>query len=110
MIRRPPRSTRTDTLFPYTTLFRSLLKQVAQERGYHTTIEEPILDGAGRVDVSLSKGDMRTGCEISVTSARDQELGNVEKCLAAGYDKVILVSPSSELGRASCRAGVCMYE
>src|SRR3546814_2290232 len=26
MIRRPPRSTRTDTLFPYTTLFRSLRK------------------------------------------------------------------------------------
>src|SRR3546814_8283771 len=25
MIRRPPRSTRTDTLFPYTTLFRALL-------------------------------------------------------------------------------------
>src|SRR3546814_7592302 len=27
MIRRPPRSTRTDTLFPYTTLFRSHLRQ-----------------------------------------------------------------------------------
>src|SRR3546814_9840223 len=27
MIRRPPRSTRTDTLFPYTTLFRSLASQ-----------------------------------------------------------------------------------
>src|SRR3546814_13272747 len=27
MIRRPPRSTRTDTLFPYTTLFRSLSRQ-----------------------------------------------------------------------------------
>src|SRR3546814_5409120 len=26
MIRRPPRSTRTDTLFPYTTLFRSLFQ------------------------------------------------------------------------------------
>src|SRR3546814_2701525 len=26
MIRRPPRSTRTDTLFPYTTLFRAALK------------------------------------------------------------------------------------
>src|SRR3546814_4653692 len=25
MIRRPPRSTRTDTLFPYTTLFRSMI-------------------------------------------------------------------------------------
>src|SRR3546814_15593794 len=27
MIRRPPRSTRTDTLFPYTTLFRSYVKK-----------------------------------------------------------------------------------
>src|SRR3546814_21063805 len=27
MIRRPPRSTRTDTLFPYTTLFRSFVRQ-----------------------------------------------------------------------------------
>src|SRR3546814_1825991 len=27
MIRRPPRSTRTDTLFPYTTLFRSLCEE-----------------------------------------------------------------------------------
>src|SRR3546814_12384729 len=27
MIRRPPRSTRTDTLFPYTTLFRSKLSR-----------------------------------------------------------------------------------
>src|SRR3546814_8860253 len=32
MIRRPPRSTRTDTLFPYTTLFRSCAKGAA-ERG-----------------------------------------------------------------------------
>src|SRR3546814_883823 len=31
MIRRPPRSTRTDTLFPYTTLFRSL--QLAHRLG-----------------------------------------------------------------------------
>src|SRR3546814_3711847 len=40
MIRRPPRSTRTDTLFPYTTLFRSaelddlaMHAQVARQRG-----------------------------------------------------------------------------
>src|SRR3546814_16139589 len=31
MIRRPPRSTRTDTLFPYTTLFRSLDRAEAVE-------------------------------------------------------------------------------
>src|SRR3546814_19468797 len=30
MIRRPPRSTRTDTLFPYTTLFRSVLPLVVR--------------------------------------------------------------------------------
>src|SRR3546814_13498524 len=30
MIRRPPRSTRTDTLFPYTTLFRSLREKRPQ--------------------------------------------------------------------------------
>src|SRR3546814_2521706 len=30
MIRRPPRSTRTDTLFPYTTLFRSLALRVGR--------------------------------------------------------------------------------
>src|SRR3546814_2910473 len=34
MIRRPPRSTRTDTLFPYTTLFRSAGKGIAQARGF----------------------------------------------------------------------------
>src|SRR3546814_17502131 len=33
MIRRPPRPTRTDTLFPYTTLFRSALAPVEQAIG-----------------------------------------------------------------------------
>src|SRR3546814_5420864 len=33
MIRRPPRSTRTDTLFPYTTLFRSLQQMHAARVG-----------------------------------------------------------------------------
>src|SRR3546814_14159724 len=37
MIRRPPRSTRTDTLFPYTTLCRS----VAPEIGAHVTLVFP---------------------------------------------------------------------
>src|SRR3546814_12943999 len=34
MIRRPPRSTRTDTLFPYTTLFRSAFQD--QSAGYYS--------------------------------------------------------------------------
>src|SRR3546814_10353560 len=39
MIRRPPRSTRTDTLFPYTTLFRSFIGAQdchMKESGAHT--------------------------------------------------------------------------
>src|SRR3546814_20558777 len=32
MIRRPPRSTRTDTLFPYTTLFRALPEAIDETR------------------------------------------------------------------------------
>src|SRR3546814_8952871 len=34
MIRRPPKSTRTDTLFPYTTLFRSLLARLDRPLGH----------------------------------------------------------------------------
>src|SRR3546814_2401092 len=44
MIRRPPRSTRTDTLFPYTTLFRSRGRQLeadAQRRGESQDARRP---------------------------------------------------------------------
>src|SRR3546814_7757296 len=37
MIRRPPRSTRTDTLFPYTTLFRSQTQRYAREPACYVT-------------------------------------------------------------------------
>src|SRR3546814_11294052 len=43
MIRRPPRSTRTDTLFPYTTLFRSLritVQLIDAETGKHLWAEK----------------------------------------------------------------------
>src|SRR3546814_8326188 len=39
MIRRPPRSTRTDTLFPYTTLFRSFPPALAAEAGFAIAAE-----------------------------------------------------------------------
>src|SRR3546814_11405059 len=35
MIRRPPRSTRTDTLFPYTTLFRAITSDSRSEQAAH---------------------------------------------------------------------------
>src|SRR3546814_7975418 len=45
MIRRPPRSTRTDTLFPYTTLFRSPARGRARARGRG---DEDLREHAGR--------------------------------------------------------------
>ena len=38
----------------------------------------------------LSSG--RLACEISVTSTPEQELGNVAKCLAAGYDEIVVIA------------------
>src|SRR3546814_16630747 len=45
MIRRPPRSTRTDTLFPYTTLFRSDdLRGVADQRALEQLVQPLVAD------------------------------------------------------------------
>src|SRR3546814_1733817 len=49
MIRRPPRSTRTDTLFPYTTLFRSLGHRLAHQVLHARQLRRR------RVDVALAK-------------------------------------------------------
>src|SRR3546814_14006331 len=42
MRRRPPRSTRTNTLFPYTTLFRSAAMPNIQRRRHHVEIEQSV--------------------------------------------------------------------
>src|SRR3546814_3130772 len=42
MIRRPPRSTRTDTLFPYTTLFRSRLAEMQDRVRVVEDLPEPV--------------------------------------------------------------------
>src|SRR3546814_4970275 len=62
MIRRPPRSTRTDTLFPYTTLFRSLIDP-ADRRTRPT---------ARLLDVGLASGDNRN---IGCTAAHRRRFG-----------------------------------
>src|SRR3546814_20948493 len=55
MIRRPPRSTRTDTLFPYTTLFRSML--IGERFGRHMVAEpffSTVILGAGLIGAAGS--------------------------------------------------------
>src|SRR3546814_7318201 len=53
MIRRPPRSTRTDTLFPYTTLFRSLLNLRTAMTGGEISSTGP---NSARVTLRLPNG------------------------------------------------------
>lgn len=71
---------------------QELVKRWAEGHGYRATIERQILDGLGSVDVALDRGERSIACEISVASTAEQELGNIEKCLAAGFDEVALVS------------------
>src|SRR3546814_4737557 len=47
MIRRPPRSTRTDTLFPYTTLFRSLSQHQSRRPQWESAMPSSYLSGFG---------------------------------------------------------------
>src|SRR3546814_7769080 len=51
MIRRPPRSTRTDTLFPYTTLFRSVYQEINRPKFKRRWVEA--CRGNGKVGEGL---------------------------------------------------------
>src|SRR3546814_20023241 len=119
MIRRPPRSTRTDTLFPYTTLFRSghISGAIAiLAAGIHQ-IERAHLNGA----IGLFLRAVMDHCAIGAGSADGVE-GQVDK--AAGIFEQGLQPVRSRhfgkaaagglhgppaFGRASCTESVCQY-
>src|SRR3546814_15315611 len=54
MIRQPPRSTRTDTLFPYTTLFRSIGELARQGRTAGDLLADNLL---GKLEPRIGVGD-----------------------------------------------------
>src|SRR3546814_11778685 len=72
MIRRPPRSTRTDTLFPYTTLFRSDVLAVGDFLEHGLVAVEPV---AALVDVRELHGlaDLDLAAVIRVLSGQHLE-------------------------------------
>src|SRR3546814_20214338 len=86
MIRRPPRSTRTDTLFPYTTLFRSgvLLADAAQSAG-----KLPLPD-ADMVAVSAHKlgGPPGIGALILKDERLIEAAGGQERGLRGGTENL----------------------
>src|SRR3546814_19899939 len=63
MIRRPPRSTRTDTLFPYTTLFRSEEEELAELRAN-------MQKGARLADDIAAAGQLLEGSEGGLSLLR----------------------------------------
>src|SRR3546814_17648771 len=128
MIRRQPRSTRTDTLFPYTTLFRSLAEQIVElrpgdsahealdhgavggdeERLGHASDAVGDADGTLGVDddgkVPASFGEELAGC-VGVVVVEDADDGAITDF------GVLLVEGDEpgEIGRASWRERVCPY-
>src|SRR3546814_19271931 len=88
MIRRPPRSTRTDTLFPYTTLFRSrlttedlqgLFGRIVAKEGVTVAPEALAMiaraaDGSARDGLSLLDQAIAPGGGITVAAAQAQSM------------------------------------
>src|SRR3546814_3320793 len=78
MIRRPPRSTRTDTLFPYTTLFRS--ERAGQAHRDHVGVERfahphPGVEAAGaEVGQGVVGINLEFDIGIGFAKARDDRL------------------------------------
>src|SRR3546814_13495404 len=93
MIRRPPRSTRTDTLFPYTTLFRSQHERPEQQqRGAQAAARRAIrLGGTAFVADDEFIADDIVPLDLRIIRAGTG--GLVER----------------KIGRASCRDSVCQY-
>src|SRR3546814_3821522 len=104
MIRRPPRSTRTDTLFPYTTLFRSgaattfVLHQLD-----HVSPGASLLPSETRVGRTLD--DSGTAFELIFNSTINQ-LYFVRDRDSGVPDQLLAVMPNTEISR---RTGFVYY-
>src|SRR3546814_2891914 len=91
MIRRPPRSTRTDTLFPYTTLFRSdgedQARQVRRVAGGRRAqpLEEEVLTAGGQrghrrgVETERADGEHEHGSDVAQPALVREAVAEVDE-------------------------------
>src|SRR3546814_16443135 len=100
MIRRPPRSTRTDTLFPYTTLFRST------DNGVEREPKVELLIGHGSYD-ALKSGDF-TRIEASDWPVPGTHWQTLFLDQTRGGD-AHSINDGQQIGRASCRNSGSQY-
>src|SRR3546814_20147593 len=115
MIRLPPRSTRTDTLFPYTMLFRSagmkpaVGRQLAEES--RLRIEEA-WRGAHMVFIAAGMGGGTGTGAAPIVAQIAKEQGALTVAVVSkpfSYEGKKCMDIADEIGRASCRERVCQY-
>src|SRR3546814_8907508 len=97
MIRRPPRSTRTDTLFPYTTLFRSLVEAIFHLAAEHLAdsgqlLSEPAEQAA---EIALPPVFFLAGLE-EPADALERRMGGIAQALLQARVHVLHVQRSEE--------------
>src|SRR3546814_7530176 len=98
MIRRPPISTRTDTLFPYPTLFRSpVLGDQLPVQLHLPHVDAAVPGGGDRVRLAFGAGDERAQRELRAGAARQLVLAGLHTLLGAGEDRQRSEEHTSEL-------------
>src|SRR3546814_19955305 len=121
MIRRPPRSTRTDTLFPYTTLFRSLVLEQAEAAAVRTgNASVAVVSGigwhpgvigivAGRLKERLNKPAIVIGLdEAGVGKGSGRSISGVDlgaAVIAARRSGLLLAGGGHAMGSEGGRGG-----
>src|SRR3546814_15515170 len=107
MIRRPPRSTRTDTLFPYTTLFRSGRRSLT----LRIAAAKPLPPLLEKCSVSLWASRVGGAPKHLGGGAAGTGISRVEngRPLMNGRDARLVGILLDKIGRASCRERVCQY-
>src|SRR3546814_16772058 len=102
MIRRPPRSTRTDTLFPYTTLFRAILRIVHLLKGRISMTNALKLSLAASAVLAMAAGTAIGGAAVAAEGAKEKcygvSLKGKNDCAAGPGTSC--AGTSTEIGRA----------
>jgi hypothetical protein len=68
------------------------IKKMGESRGFKGSIEQPIPDGKGNIDVVMERNEVKLAVEITVTTSKQWEAHNIEKCISAGYTTVVVCS------------------
>src|SRR3546814_8860853 len=85
MIRRPPRSTRTDTLFPYTTLFRSSLAAQTRRAGWANRAQTETLSAACVFNRAKSASLRTAYLAANPSWAKGKTLGGINRFAVASH-------------------------